>query len=70
VLWGWINQPIPENLILDLKNAAEKIPTSELTQLLSKDEISALLERLDNLIKVKKMPVPSPHWPAVPWPVF
>lgn len=70
VLWGWINQPIPANLILDLEHAVEKIPTSELTQLLSKDEITALLERLENLIKAKKMPVPNPHWPAVPWPVF
>jgi uncharacterized repeat protein (TIGR03843 family) len=70
VLWGWINEPIPENLLSDLTDAANKIPTSELTQLLSEAEISALLKRLDNLITTKTMPIPSPHWPAVPWPVF
>lgn len=70
VLWGWINEPIPDHLVLDLAAAASKIISSELPQLLSQEEISALLERLDNLITTKKMPVPSPHWPAVPWPVF
>jgi uncharacterized repeat protein (TIGR03843 family) len=70
VLWGWINEPIPEDLLSDLVAAASKIPSSELTQLLSEAEISALLERLEHLITTKKMPIPSPHWPAVPWPVF
>ncbi len=70
VLWGWINQPIPASLILDLENAMEKIPASELTALLSDDEVSALLTRLEKLIEAKKMPAPSPHWPSVPWPVF
>ena len=70
VLWGWINEPIPEKLLSDLAAAASQIPTSELTQLLSEAEISALLTRLENLLTTKKMPIPSPHWPAVPWPVF
>jgi uncharacterized repeat protein (TIGR03843 family) len=70
VLWGWINEPIPEDLLSDLVAAASKIPSSELTQLLSEAEILALLERLEHLITTKKMPIPSPHWPAVPWPVF
>lgn len=70
VLWGWINEPIPEHLVLDLAAAASKIESSELPQLLSKEEISALIERLANLVTTKKMPVPSQRWPAVPWPVF
>lgn len=70
VLWGWINEPIPEHLVLDLAAAASKIASSELPQLLSKEEISALIERLANLVTTKKMPVPSQRWPAVPWPVF
>ncbi len=70
VLWGWINEPIPQHLILDLEAAMSEIATSELTQLLSKAELIALQNRLTKLITTKKMPVPSPHWPAVPWPVF
>ena len=46
VLWGWINEPIPEKLLSDLAAAASQIPTSELTQLLSEAEISALLDAI------------------------
>ena len=70
VLWGWISQPIPEQLLTDLAAAKDEISRGELSQLLSSDELAALHERLAKLIATKKMPVPSPHWPAVPWPVF
>ena len=70
VLWGWISQPIPDQLLADIAAAEDEISKSELSQLLSSDELVALHDRLAKLIATKKMPVPSPHWPAVPWPVF
>lgn len=70
VLWGWIGQHIPENLLSDLNELKQKIYESELEELLNQSEIEALLERLDTLLNLKTMPSPSPHWPAVPWPVF
>jgi uncharacterized repeat protein (TIGR03843 family) len=70
VLWGWIGQHIPENLLSDLNELKQKIYESELKELLNQSEIEALLERLDTLLHLKTMPSPSPHWPAVPWPVF
>jgi uncharacterized repeat protein (TIGR03843 family) len=70
VLWGWIGQSIPELLLSDLQNLQSKIVESELIELLDESEINALQSRLDLLIAEKTLPSPSPHWPAVPWPVF
>jgi uncharacterized repeat protein (TIGR03843 family) len=70
VLWGWIGQHIPENLLSDLNELKQRIYESELEELLNQSEVSALLERLDILLDQKTMPSPSLHWPAVPWPVF
>jgi uncharacterized repeat protein (TIGR03843 family) len=70
VLWGWIGQVITGSQLADLETLKSKIAGSELEELLSEAEIAALLERIDHLLEVKIMPSPSPHWPAVPWPVF
>lgn len=70
VLWGWIGQNIPENLLSDLDELKLKIFGSELEELLDQSEVAALLERLDILLAQKTMPSPSSYWPAVPWPVF
>lgn len=70
VLWGWIGQNIPEPLLADLESLKTNIHGSELEELLSSSEIAALTSRLDKLLVEKVLPSPSPHWPAVPWPVF
>lgn len=41
---------------------------SELSTLLSQDEITALQKRLDNLLESGIFPFPSQEWPAIPWP--
>lgn len=70
VLWGWIGAAISTELLQDLANVETKIDGSELTVLLDADEMLALKDRLAQLLESKTMPSPSPHWPAVPWPVF
>ena len=70
VLWGWIGQDIPDSLLSDLATLKTRILGSELEELLSSSEITALISRLDELTTEKVLPSPSPHWPAVPWPVF
>ncbi len=70
VLWGWIGQSVPEQYLADLASLKSKITGSELEELLDNSEILALQARLDELLEQKTMPIPSPHWPAVPWPVF
>lgn len=70
VLWGWIGQDISEAHIVDLKTLQNEIAGSELEELLDASEIHALQQRVEDLITERVMPSPSPHWPAVPWPVF
>ena len=70
VLWGWIGQGIPEQFSSDLDLLKQKIHGSELEELLDQSEVAALIVRLEILLAQNVMPSPSPHWPAVPWPVF
>ena len=70
VLWGWIGQEISEEQISDLVRVQGLVAGSELGELLAEPEIAALYERIEDLIMNPVMPSPSPHWPAVPWPVF
>jgi len=70
VLWGWINADIDEQLIADVEALAAAIPTSDLPELLTPEEITALLERIRDLVETRRYPEPNSEWPAVPWPVF
>jgi uncharacterized repeat protein (TIGR03843 family) len=70
VLWGWIGQSLTTEQLTDLKRLQTQIIGSELEDLLDGSEILALHERLRSLLLEGVMPSPSPHWPAVPWPVF
>jgi hypothetical protein len=70
VLWGWIGQGISEEQVADLRTFQSQVGGSELEELLDESEIEALNHRIEDLIAKPVMPSPSPHWPAVPWPVF
>jgi uncharacterized repeat protein (TIGR03843 family) len=70
VLWGWVDTTISDHDLDDLALLAESIDSSELAQLLDDLEVSALHQRIADLIDSKKYPSPSDEWPAIPWPIF
>ena len=70
VLWGWVDTTISDHDLDDLALLAESIDSSELAQLLDELEVSALHQRIADLIDSKKYPSPSDEWPAIPWPIF
>lgn len=70
VLWGWVNSDIDDAIIEDITLLAARIPDSDLVDLLSADEVEALLARVNDLLASRKYPEPNEQWPAVPWPVF
>lgn len=70
VLWGWIGQEIPEDLLNAVDELTNKVSSSELIELLDEDEILALQNRIEILVISKKFPEPNKDWPAVPWPIF
>ncbi|MCX6450120.1 MAG: SCO1664 family protein [Actinobacteria bacterium] len=70
VLWQWTEQPLSIDeidLLNDLKN---QLDLEYLITLISKNEVNALLMRIERLIESKVMPAPSEQWPAIPWPPY
>lgn len=70
VLWGFVDQELTDSEIEQLKKVREIVRKSELVELLSQDEIAALVVRIDELLFQRVFPAPSGNWPSVPWPVF
>jgi uncharacterized repeat protein (TIGR03843 family) len=75
VLWGWARERVDpqdrrdvEALLADLQEGGEL--RAALQELLTRDEVGALVRRCRTLLRVGRMPVPSDDWPAIPWPVF
>jgi len=70
VLWQYAGQELTKNEVSKLESLKLRIKGdigSSLGELITKDEIDSLLERIDMLIS-EGFPYPSEQWPAVPWP--
>jgi uncharacterized repeat protein (TIGR03843 family) len=73
VLWQWSGHPLDEDELETLRKlylSVENQEIEELGELLSANEIEALLYRIERLISQSRFPEPNPDWPAVPWPPF
>src|SRR5262245_8861840 len=71
VLWGWVDEPLPEEatevlraLVRDVEGSLGRALAPHLTTL----EIEMLGARADRLRRSGKFPLPSPDWPSIPWP--
>ena len=70
VLWQYAGQELDKEEISKLESLKHRISGdlgASLGELITKDEIDSLLERIDLLIS-EGFPYPSEQWPAVPWP--
>lgn len=73
VLWQWAGTPFDGDEIAILISLEERIRAGaigELSNLLTQEEIEALLARINRLLVEKRFPLPNPDWPSVPWPPF
>jgi hypothetical protein len=72
VLWQWADKSLsPREIdLLERLEIAVQESSEQLLQLISQNEFSALLARINRLLDEKKYPSPSDEWPAVPWPPF
>ena len=73
VLWGWRGVPFEA----DELDAFERLCAGlhgdlalTLRELLAPAEVDATRRRVEGLLATRRWPMPSPHWPAVPWPPF
>ena len=73
VLWAWRGKPLePDELdgLNRLRVALDGDLGATLEELLSRTEQRATLRRVDALLEAGRFPLPSPTWPAIPWPPF
>jgi uncharacterized repeat protein (TIGR03843 family) len=73
VLWGWRGEPFAADELDGLERIRDGLAGglgAELRTLLSRIEVSATARRVDALLASGRFPLPSPTWPAVPWPPF
>ncbi len=76
VLWNWRSDPLLPDERRALTHGAELLAAGgpdalaeRLRQLISREEVEALRERIYTLIAAGCLPEPSPDWPALPWPL-
>ena len=73
VLWQWAGDEFtPEEVsqLNDLYTLIVDGSIPELNELITADEVTALISRIDRLLSEGVFPQPSPDWPAIPWPPF
>jgi len=73
VLWGWAGDPLPDADVERLERLRVALAgplADDLSPLLTRDEIRALVQRVDRLLRRRTHPLPDPGWPAIPWPAL
>jgi uncharacterized repeat protein (TIGR03843 family) len=73
VLWQWAGDVLNANEIELLERAVIALHGElrvQLEQLITVEEVDALAMRVNRLLAQGCFPLPSPDWPAVPWPAF
>jgi hypothetical protein len=73
VLWGWRGEPMDDDEIAGIdriRTALDAGLGDSLRALLSPAEVDATRRRVDALLADRRFPLPSPTWPAIPWPPF
>ena len=74
VLWGWEGDPVPQvelrrcHAVLEALEQRNSELVAVLDELITVDEVNALLGRLEVLVDSATHPLPSEDWPALPWP--
>jgi len=73
VIWDFIGEPIPGNLLLDIQNLFDQLTpgspfSDQLSNLLEESEIEALRQRAHALLSEPEFPGPGPGRPY-PWPL-
>ena len=73
VLWGWRGEPFEADELAGFERLCDALNgelAGVLRTLLSPAEVAATRRRVDELLERGRWPLPSPHWPAIPWPPF
>lgn len=72
VLWGWVGEPLPEDVVAMLKTLRSGLDdvSATIAEHLTTAEVRALRNRLDDFLAAGEFPAPGTDWRAIPWPAF
>ncbi len=73
VLWGWVGQPLPEDVVEALARLRAELDAGLCDVLgghITRHETRGLSARVDGLLAEPCFPQPSGYGPAIPWPAL
>jgi uncharacterized repeat protein (TIGR03843 family) len=73
LLWRWAGQPLPEEALEVLERLTGDLLGDlgeQLHQHLTRREVRRTQQRVADLLRTGRHPLPSGDWPALPWPPF
>jgi hypothetical protein len=73
VLWGWRGERLEQgelDVVSRVRDELDGRLGEQLLELLDPIEVETTARRADRLLRTGRFPLPSPNWPAVPWPPF
>lgn len=74
VLWGWAGQQLDPADLARVERVRAALLDGDLAarlgDLLTVAELAALGERAETLLAERRHPLPTPGWPAIPWPAM
>ncbi len=73
VLWGWRGGRLAEAEVEVLDTVRQRLDGGlgeALAELLAPIEVAATVARVDELLRTRRMPMPDPDRPSIPWPPF
>jgi uncharacterized repeat protein (TIGR03843 family) len=74
VLWGWAGQELDPQDLARLERFRAALLGGDLVDrlagLLTEGELAALSARAEALLAERRHPLPTPGWPAIPWPAM
>lgn len=68
VIWQFSGEKIDKQEMLLIESASALDYPNLFESYLTQDEIDAIYERINRLLKSGRFPSPSENWPAIPWP--
>lgn len=68
VIWQFSGEKIDKQEMLLIESASALDYPNLFDSYLTQDEIAAIYERINRLLKSGRFPSPSENWPAIPWP--
>lgn len=68
VIWQFSDEKIDKQEMLLIESASALDYPNLFESYLTQDEIAAIYERINQLLKSGRFPSPSENWPAIPWP--